>query len=108
MKPTNDTRLPLISVGRQWLLVLVFVLMANTCFLEAGEVPISSSVRVVKIANPDVAISVGTSGAYQITVNAFGWTWGGNLPSLAVDLKTGKSNDALGSYQEITFLWQDG
>jgi hypothetical protein len=60
-----------------------------------------------EISNDHLSIRVGDNGAYQVTAKIPGWTLAGKLPGSIEELTTDHGADAIGSYQEIVFSWQD-
>jgi hypothetical protein len=54
-----------------------------------------------------VKVSLDAGGAYRVSDAASGWVFGGELPSHATGLGTGRGSDALGPYQELRFRYRD-
>jgi hypothetical protein len=51
--------------------------------------------------------TVSTSGAWQVTASALGWTFSGSVGA-AADIATASGSDALGAYTETTFTFKSG
>lgn len=52
--------------------------------------------------------TVNASGAWQVKASALGWIFSGSVGSAATDVATHRGSDAVGSYTETTFTFQDG
>ena len=52
-----------------------------------------------------VSVQVNTNGDYEIRAREPAWTFGGNVGYPIQEIKTSSGQDAIGSYQEVTFRW---
>ncbi|MBM9503414.1 carbohydrate-binding protein [Actinacidiphila acididurans] len=52
--------------------------------------------------------TVNASGAWQVKASVLGWIFSGSVGSAATDITTHTGSDAVGSYTETTFTFQDG
>jgi len=78
-------------------LVLIFVLAA-AMVSSAGTITSSSGA---------LTATVDASGAYSLAASSPGWQFSGSLPSPAHEVAVSKGQDAVGSYQQISFTFQD-
>src|SRR5579875_1340621 len=57
---------------------------------------------------PTPAVTVNSSGSWRISTPTPSWTFGGNVGAPVSDVRATAGHDAIGSYKQVAFSYQDG
>ena len=83
-------------------------LLRATAYLFLLAVSTAGNGESVTTPSEKATVKVLRDGSYLVSSKSFGWNFGGSLPSEAQDLAKARSQDMVGTYQQISFSFTDG
>ncbi len=85
-------------------LILIAILLS---MVGLGSPSVVKATSGASVSSQYITVSVDPGGTYTVVSKTPNWTFGGNIGRTLTNIVTNTGSDAIGSYQEVVFNYQD-